>query len=123
MCEGGRVVHHLRHSLGRSDVTVIMVGYMAEGTLGRRLLDGERSVHVLGDEVAVRATIQSIAGLPAHAGRSELLDWLSAVAPQRPRVILTHGEEPQRAALKAGIEERYGLSVRCPLVGEPIDLD
>ncbi len=123
MCEGGRVVHHLRHSLGRSDVTVIMVGYMAEGTLGRRLLDGERSVHVLGDEVAVRATIQSIAGLSAHAGRSELLDWLSAVAPQRPRVILTHGEEPQRAALKAGIEERYGLSVRCPLIGEPIALD
>ncbi|MBL9149110.1 MAG: MBL fold metallo-hydrolase [Phycisphaerae bacterium] len=122
MCEGGRVVHHLRHSLGDSRVTVLLVGFMAEGTLGREIRDGNRVVEVLGDEVEVRAKVVEISGLSAHAGQSDLLWWVDGMAKRKPTVVLTHGEDPQRAALHAKLAERYGVDARRPTIGEPIEL-
>lgn len=123
MCEGGRVVHHLRHNLWKRDVHVLLVGYMARDTLGRELADGAREVMIFGEKVLVRAAVHRLDGFSAHAGHGELLDWLARVAPAMPRVVLTHGEDPARAALAAGIATRYGITAEMPVLEAPITLD
>jgi metallo-beta-lactamase family protein len=106
MCTGGRILHHLRHNLWKPETAVLIVGYQAEGTLGRALVDGARTVNIFGDPVAVRASIHTINGLSAHAGQSELLEWLEPMAAGGTRVALTHGEERGRAPLARLIEQR-----------------
>jgi len=123
MCEGGRIIHHLRHNLWRENVNVLLVGYMAEDTLGRRLADGEKRVEIFGETVAVNARIHMLDGFSAHAGHSELLDWLSDVAPSEPQIILIHGEDEERAALQVAIKERYGLDALCPAIDDVIELN
>ena len=98
MCTGGRVRHHLRHNLAHSDCSVIFVGYAAEGTLARIIIDGARRVRLFGREIPVRAKIHTINGFSAHAGKAELLDWhaqLGRVA----RTFLVHGEPQAMKAL------------------------
>ena len=98
MCEGGRIRHHLKHNLWRSECGIIFVGYQAEGTLGRRLVDGAKAVSVLGEQVVVKAPIYTINGFSAHAGREELLDWLAAFN-DSPEVYMVHGEKEARDSL------------------------
>jgi metallo-beta-lactamase family protein len=123
MCEGGRVVHHLRHNLWKRNVHVVLVGYMAHGTLGRELTEGAAEVRIFGEQVIVRATVHRLDGFSAHAGHTELVEWLAGVAPSRPRVVLTHGEDPAREALAAAITSRYGLTGECPGIEDVIELD
>ena len=102
MCTGGRVRHHLRHNLGHSDCSVIFVGFAAQGTLARIIIDGARSVKLFGDMVPVRAQIHTINGFSAHAGRSDLIDWHDRTG--SPEVsFLVHGEDKARAALAKGL--------------------
>jgi metallo-beta-lactamase family protein len=122
MCEGGRIVHHLKHHLPRRETDLLIVGFMARGTLGRRLLDGAKRVDIDGVEVDVRATVHDLDGFSAHAGQSELIEWLGAMAGSQPRVVLTHGEEPQREALAAMIAARFGLRAERPMPGDQIIL-
>jgi len=132
MCEGGRIVHHLRHNLWRPGVQVLLVGYMAEGTLGRELAEGATEVEIFGEPVAVRATVHVLDGFSAHADHGELLDWLGAVVEERagdgprrggsPRVVLTHGEDTERAALAQAVHERFGIEAQRPGPGAVIDL-
>jgi metallo-beta-lactamase family protein len=103
MCEGGRVILHLRHNHWRPNVHVLLVGYMAEGILGRELADGAGSVQIFGENVVVRASIHRLNSFSAHAGRLELLEWLDEVAPANPQIVLTHVEETARAALREAI--------------------
>ncbi len=92
MCTGGRVRHHLRHNLAHGDCSVIFVGYAAEGTLARIIIDGAKSVKLFGDHVPIRARIHTINGFSAHADRKELLDWHESTG--NPRItFLVHGEE------------------------------
>ncbi len=114
MCEGGRIVHHLRHNLWRPYVHVVFVGYQAEGTLGSRIVRGDREVRILGEPIAVKARIHTIGGFSGHAGQTELLDWLGHVAPAGPRVVLTHGETRQRDALAAAVRARFALDAERP---------
>ena len=123
MCEGGRIVHHLKHNLWRPNANVLLVGYMAEGTLGRQLADAAPRVEIFGEQVVVRAQIHRLDGFSAHAGHTELLEWLAEVAPSRPRVVLTHGEDEARAALAAAILERYGIEAERPQLGDVIALE
>jgi len=123
MCEGGRVIHHLRHNLWRENANVMLVGYMAEGTLGRKLAEGEKRVEIFGEPIAVKARIHMVDGFSAHAGHSELLDWLKDVAPSNPQLVLTHGEDEAREALAAAVHERYGIDAICPQIDEVIELD
>jgi metallo-beta-lactamase family protein len=117
MCEGGRIVHHLRHNLWRPKVNVVLVGYMVEHSLGRRLADGEKLVQIFGEDVVVRAKVHVLDGFSAHAGHAELLDWFGSIeghGGRPPRVVLTHGEDPEREALAAAIEERFGVVAERP---------
>ena len=123
MCEGGRIVHHLKHNLWRPNANVLLVGYMAEGTLGRQLFEAAPRVEIFGEEVVVRAQIHRLDGFSAHAGHSELLDWLSEVAPGRPRIVLTHGEDEARSALAAAIAQRYGIQAERPQLDDVVVLD
>lgn len=92
MCTGGRVTHHLKHNLWRSNSSVIFVGYAATGTLARRIIDGEKTVRIFGEEIEVQARIYTIGGFSAHADQEELLAWHHQIG--RPeRTILVHGEE------------------------------
>jgi metallo-beta-lactamase family protein len=122
MCEGGRILHHLKHNLWREDVVLLLAGFMAPGTLGRQFLEGAKEVQIHGETVPVRARVQILSGFSAHAGQSELVEWLSPVAAQRPRVVLTHGENVAREVLRGKIVERFGLDVACPMPGEVIEM-
>jgi metallo-beta-lactamase family protein len=120
MCTGGRILHHLRHQLWRPETLVVFAGYQAEGTLGRQIIEGARRVQIFGETIAVRAAIYTLGGLSAHAGQSELVQWLAPVASERPRVILTHGEAHSRAALARCIADRYGIGAELPSLGDVI---
>lgn len=122
MCTGGRILHHLRHNLWKQSTEVIFVGYQGEGTLGRRLIEGARTVSVLGEPIAVKATIHTLGGFSAHAGQTELLDWLGSMAKVGPRVVLTHGEDRGRRPLRDKIKERWGLEVTLPEFAEVIEV-
>ncbi len=123
MCEAGRIVHHLRHTLWRHNAHVILPGYMAPGTLGRALADGASRVEIFGETVVVNATVHHLSGFSAHAGRSELVDWLADVAASRPRVVLIHGDDEARAGLRACLAERYAIEAECPGPMDEITLD
>lgn len=91
MCQGGRVVHHLKHNLWRTDSSVVFVGYQARMTLGRAIVDGAKTVHIFGEPIAVKARILTINGFSAHADQATLLQWLAGT--DKARIILNHGEE------------------------------
>jgi metallo-beta-lactamase family protein len=121
MCEGGRIVHHLKHNLWRKGVVILIAGYQAYGTLGRRLVDGAPYVRIHGDTVRVRATISTLGGFSAHAGQTDLLRWFGSLAPSSPRLVLTHGEDMPRAALAAKLKERFNAVAELPARGAFID--
>jgi metallo-beta-lactamase family protein len=120
MCSGGRILHHLKHNLWRPETMVLFVGYQAAGTLGRLLVEGARRVRIFDEEIAVKAAIHTLGGFSAHAGQSELLDWLAPMAPTHPQVILTHGEEPARIALVQRIAERFAIAAELPLLNDVV---
>lgn len=119
MCTGGRVLYHLKANLPRPESSVVFVGYQAEGTLGRQILDGADRVEILGSIVPVRARIVRIEGLSAHADRSILVDWALHADPEQ--VLLVHGEEEALEALKARLGE-LGLSVYIPSWQETVEI-
>jgi metallo-beta-lactamase family protein len=114
MCTGGRIMHHLEQHLPDPTTLVLVVGYQSRGSVGRALVDGAKSVRIAGKAVAVRARTQVLGGLSGHAGQSDLLAWIGALAPSRPRVILTHGEDGPREALRTRIREKFGLAAEMP---------
>jgi metallo-beta-lactamase family protein len=98
MCTGGRVRHHLRHNLWRPEASIVFVGYAAEGTLARRIIDGAKEVAIFGEEISVRARIHTINGFSAHADQQELVDWHRRIAGKE-ATFLVHGEETVMQAL------------------------
>ena len=122
MCNAGRIRHHLRHNLWKSETSVLIVGYQAAGTLGRRLVDGAPFVTIFGEKIIVRAQIHKLGGFSAHAGQDDLIQWFNALAPDRPRLVLTHGEDNARSVLAKIIRDRYGIEPFLPQYGESIEL-
>jgi metallo-beta-lactamase family protein len=120
MCNGGRIVHHLKHNLWKSSNHLIFVGFQAQGTLGRRLVDGERRVKLFGQEIVVKAKVHTIGGFSAHAGQSELLDWAQAIGGQ-PQFYLVHGEPEAQAVLQQELA-RLGIVAKIPAKGDVIEL-
>ncbi|WP_018866391.1 MULTISPECIES: MBL fold metallo-hydrolase RNA specificity domain-containing protein [unclassified Thioalkalivibrio] len=121
MCNGGRIRHHMKYNLWRREAHLVIVGFQAAGTLGRRLVDGAEKVKLLGDEVAVNAKIHTLGGFSAHAGRSQLLDWARGFQDQ-PVFHLVHGEPEAREALAAGLRDELGAEAHVPAFGETITL-
>ena len=105
MCTGGRIRHHLKQRIWDDRNSLVFAGYQARGTLGRILVDGARFIKLFGEEYIVKAKIETLGGLSAHAGQRELLDWLGAFE-NRPRTLLVHGEPQAQAALAEKIRER-----------------
>jgi metallo-beta-lactamase family protein len=122
MCEGGRILHHLRHNLWKPSTDVVIVGFQAQGTLGRALVGGARSVRIFGESVAVRARIRTLGGFSAHAGQSELVEWATPLLRSGARVALVHGEEEKRAALAEKLRERLAIEAWLPRHGDRIRL-
>jgi metallo-beta-lactamase family protein len=122
MCEGGRILHHLRHGLGNARNTVLFVGYQAEHTLGRRLRDGAEEVGILGERIRTRAEIAAIDGFSAHADQGELVDWVARLDPAPRRIFLVHGELEPAQSLAQVLRERIGAEVSIPEKGEGVDL-
>jgi metallo-beta-lactamase family protein len=116
MCEAGRIRHHLRHNLPRRECGVLFTGFQAAGTLGRRIVDGARSVSLFGEAIPVRATVHTLGGLSAHAGQDALMAWLGA-APRAPQsVFINHGEPEAAHALAARIARELRWN---PTIAEP----
>jgi len=122
MCEGGRVLHHLRRNIGDPNTTVLFVGFQAENTLGRKLLRGDKTARIYGEEHEVRARMEKIDGYSAHADEGEMLDFINAI-PNRPkRVFVVHGEPDATAAMAAGLA-RLGIEdIAIPERGEKFEV-
>ena len=121
MCTGGRIMHHLRHNLPVPETAVLIVGFQSQGTLGRKLVDGAKSVPIFGEEIPVRASIHTMGGFSAHADQTGLLEWFSTLAPSRPRTIITHGEDRARQVFSDLIHSRFGLKSERPALGDVIE--
>lgn len=113
MCDAGRIRHHLKHNLYQKNATVIFAGYQAVGTLGRLLVDGAEKVKLFGEEIRVNAVIEHLSVFSGHAGRNELVDWVSAITPKPDRVFLVHGEE-EALDMLAGAIRSLGYNVTVP---------
>lgn len=124
MCDAGRIRHHLRHNLPRAECAVVFAGFQAQGTLGRRLVDGAQSVRLFGEEVPVRASVHTIGGLSAHADQAALLGWLGAFQPPPKRTWVVHGEAGTAAVFADTVRSRLGWSaVDVARAGEPTALE
>jgi metallo-beta-lactamase family protein len=122
MLSGGRVLHHLKRRLPDADTTLLFVGFQAEGTLGRRILEGAREVVVHGDTVLVNARIAELPALSAHADQRGLIEWAGTLKSPPREVFLVHGEPHAREALAAGLRDRYGWKVTLPDEGHEIEV-
>jgi metallo-beta-lactamase family protein len=122
MADAGRIRHHLKHNLWRPEAHVVIVGFQAQGTLGRRLLEGAQTVRLFQEDVAVKAHVHDLAGLSAHADQAQLLEWASHFKPPK-LTLLTHGEATSALTLQGLLETKLGFTVTVPAKGQIIELD
>ena len=122
MITGGRVLSYLERYIGLPETTVIIVGYQAEGTRGRKLLDGANEIKFYGKYYPVLAKILEIEGLSAHGDQNDLLNWLSELNPKPKKVFLVHGENEPADELRIKIQEKYGVDCSVPMMGQELDL-
>jgi metallo-beta-lactamase family protein len=116
MCNGGRIRHHLLRNLGNSRNHLIFVGYQANGTLGRRLVDGAAHVKIFGEDITIKAQRHTVGGLSAHADQPGLLDWYGRIG-NRPPVVLVHGEDDARESFAKALQTSYGCEVELAKPG------
>ncbi len=121
MCEGGRIKHHLKNNVWRKECHVVIVGYQAQGTLGRRLVDGAEKIKLWGETIRVAARVHTVGGLSAHADQDGLMHWYRGFE-NRPPVYLVHGEPQARETLRARMKEELGAPVGLAESGQTIDL-
>jgi metallo-beta-lactamase family protein len=123
MATGGRVLHHLARRLPDSRSTVLLVGYQAEGTAGRALEDGAKFLRIFGEQVPVRAAVSDIGQLSSHAGKSELLRWLSGFQAAPRQTFLVHGEPAALESLRGSISAQYHWPVTIPAYKQSFELN
>ena len=123
MCTAGRIKHHLKHNLWRSGASIIIAGFQAMGTTGRRIVDGEKQVRIFREDVSVAAKVFTIGGFSAHADQKGLLEWAGHFAGSHPRVFVTHGEPTASEALAAKLKEDLNLEVYVPRMRESLILE
>lgn len=121
MCEGGRIRHHFKHNIWRPECSIVIVGFQANGTLGRKIVDGADKVNILGEDIAVRARIYTIGGFSAHGDQNDLLQWLGAFR-NHPEVFIVHGEEKAALDFEKAVRERFGFTTHVPSLKEKFNL-
>jgi metallo-beta-lactamase family protein len=122
MAEAGRILHHLRNNIGDPRNTVLITGFQAENTLGRKLLDGQKEVNIFNEPVRVRAEVLKINELSGHADQNELIAWMEPLVRTVKDVFLVHGEYAQQQALARAIKDRCNLDVTIPDRGDSFTL-
>ena len=123
MCEVGRIKHHLKHNLWNPNSTILFVGYQAPGTLGRKIVDGEKKVKIFGEEISINARIEYIEGYSGHADQEWLLNFIYSFYTKPKHIFLVHGEESGQEVLKTRILEETQIAVSIPDFGETYTLD
>jgi metallo-beta-lactamase family protein len=123
MCTGGRIKHHLINNISRPECTVLFIGYQANGTLGRYILDGAKTVRIHGQQYTVRARIQQVQGFSAHADRDDLLKWLSKLKVHPKRIFITHGESNSADQFSKLLNESTGYETMVPNYGTTVRLE
>ncbi|MGE5699395.1 MAG: MBL fold metallo-hydrolase RNA specificity domain-containing protein [Deltaproteobacteria bacterium] len=122
MCEAGRIKHHLKHNLWRKESSIVIVGFQAAGTLGRKIVDGAKYVRVLGEDIAVAADIYTIGGLSAHADRDDLLAWAGGFRSPPEQVFVAHGEESVSLGFAQELRGRLKWNAEVPVPGQPLEV-
>ena len=121
MCEAGRIRHHLKHNLWRSDSTVLFVGYQSPGTVGGIIVGGAEKVKLFGEEILVNCAVENLNGISGHADRDMMLDWLKAMGKAPKRVFVNHGEDQVCDGFAKEIEEKLGYPAVAPYSGDEFD--
>jgi metallo-beta-lactamase family protein len=121
MCEGGRIRHHLKNNVWRPNCHIVIVGYQARGTTGRKLVDGNPNIHLWGERIRVAATVHTVGGFSAHADQRALVDWYRGFR-SAPPVWLVHGEDEARTVLAEVLRTEARAEVSIPQLGDSIDL-
>lgn len=114
MCEAGRIRHHLKHNLWKKEASIVFVGYQAEGTLGRRLLDGEKVVKLFGDDIKVNAEIYNVEGFSGHADKVALLNWIEGFKEKPGKIFIVHGESQAKEAFAKEVENKFNINCIVP---------
>lgn len=122
MADAGRIKHHLKHNLWRPESSVVFFGFQADGSLGRRLLDGAAKVTIHGEEIEVKAAVYNMDGFSAHADYQEILAWLGQFRQLPQQIFVTHGNEASSLSLAQKISERYGIAAAVPHLGDSVQL-
>ncbi|MHC4599893.1 MAG: MBL fold metallo-hydrolase RNA specificity domain-containing protein [Planctomycetota bacterium] len=122
MCTGGRIKHHIVHNMANPASTLLFIGFQARGTLGRRIVSGERDVRIFGKPRRLKCRVATVHGFSGHADRDELLHWISGLKTAPENVFVTHGEEKAALAFGALLEEKWGKKVAVPEFGDSVEL-
>ena len=122
MCNAGRIKHHLRHNLPRRECSVLITGFQAQGTLGRKLVDGAKRVSIFGEEIAVRASVHTLGGFSAHADQPALLAWAAGFKRPPRQTFVMHGEESAALAFADRLKNDHGWAVTVPALGQTFKL-
>lgn len=122
MCEAGRILHHLRNNIENPRNTVLITGYQAENTLGRKIVEKAHEVNIFGEPIRLRAEVTKLNELSGHADQRELLEWMKPMTGTLKKIFLVHGELKSQTALARAIQERYALPVEIPERDQSFDL-
>ena len=114
MCDAGRIRHHLKHNLWKKEASIVFVGYQAEGTLGRRLLDGEKCVKLFGEDIVVNAEIYNVEGFSGHADKPALLNWIGSFKEKPSKIFIVHGENESKEAFCIDVKEKFNIDCIIP---------
>ncbi len=122
MCEAGRIRHHLKHNLWRKECTILFVGYQANGTLGRAIVEGAKEVKLFGEQIEIRARIEKLVGMSGHADKGGLLQWIGAFERKPEKVFVVHGEDSVCKLFTECLKAEYGQNAYAPYSGTRFDL-
>ncbi|MGB9594986.1 MAG: MBL fold metallo-hydrolase RNA specificity domain-containing protein, partial [Candidatus Poribacteria bacterium] len=122
MCESGRILHHLANSIENRHNIILIIGFQAENTLGRRLVDGEKTVKIFGDEYKVLASVEIIDALSSHPDKNEFIEYFDNIETKLEGVFVVHGELSQSEALAKTMESRYNCSAIVPSPGDTVQI-
>lgn len=122
MCEAGRIRHHLKHNLWRSDSTILFVGFQVPGTLGHALLNGAKSVRLFGEEIDIKASIVQLPGISGHADLGQLTKWIDSFTKKPQKVFVVHGEESTAVAFAEHVKKEVGIDAIAPYSGDVYNL-